>query len=426
MVGFLLAICLVCLATACQTTRDPKEEVTTITTTTTASKNETAPAAGVVITNVTWEGSNQPKPGVSVVFTVTLKNNGTEDVPAETPTTVTLLLDRTELTPLVLNETLAVGESKTLRSKPWTAVAGDHVVTASLNGGHTSCETFGSGVTFVKNIHVATKALPIPEPAAAANMKVLAFSDDFSNLDTIDLTASGKSGYKWYMTSPYGYETMLPEDLEKTEDGVKIVIRTGSNVRYGLRMVDVKTGAGWGYTHGYMETRFRMAATRLDENAKEAPPSIWANPPHMLWGNSEGEWVEFDFMEYFGYTQGSPLFTVTLHHQDRPKGAGNDNVVYWAKNRKTSHFNGLDDDEWHTMGWLWEEGRLTTYLDGKELMTQRWSKDGLPEPEAKLEKGDALRPGTFSLLDEQIIPVVLHGVESWPLEIDYLNIWQAD
>ena len=135
-------------------------------------------------------------------------------------------------------------------------------------------------------------------------------------------------------------------------------------------------------------------------------------------------------MEYWGNLQSNNpdkrYYTVTMHHQKRvyPSDPDHNYIKYWVKNDGTSHHDGLCDNDWHVMGWLWEEGRLTTYVDGQEIMTQRWSKDGEPVPKAKLVTGES-QVGAFSRIDEQILPVTVCGSPNWPLEIDYLNVWQV-
>ncbi len=73
---------------------------------------------------------------------------------------------------------------------------------------------------------------------------------------------------------------------------------------------------------------------------------------------------------------------------------------------------------------MWEEGYLTTYVDGNEVMTQMWSQNGVPEPAGNMIMGETLS-GAFSVFDKQVMPVTISGAESWPLEIEYLNIWQV-
>ena len=376
------------------------------------------------ITDLVWNAANQPKPGTPVTFTVTLKNDGPEPLEAfQQQTTIIIYVDRDEQTRWKYDGGLEPGESITFDSHVWEAVAGNHVITAELNFIRPTVANWNTGVNFVKNLRVAEEALPVPPVAAEAGMNTLTFSDDFTTMDTIDLYNTGRIGYKWYVSTPFEGPNMTPDGVELTKEGVKIAVEPGMSA---LRMNDVDSGAGWGFTHGFMECRFRMPAVRLDPNAKGAPPSIWSNPVECQWATNT-DWVEMDWMEYWGDIYSDMIYTVTMHHQKRvyPSDPDHNYIKYWVKNDvKVSHHIGLNDGDWHTMGWLWEEGRLTTYVDGEEVMTQRWSKDGEPVPKANLVKGES-QVGAFSKVDEQIMPVLLFGVKSWPLEVDYLNVWQV-
>ena len=257
-------------------------------------------------------------------------------------------------------------------------------------------------------------------------MNTLTFSDDFTTLDTIDVNATGRIGYKWYLTRPFENTTLHPDDFELTENGIVMKVKEKFSNR-GMTMIDIESAAGWGYTHGYMETRIRMPEMPFEEGCN-AIPAIWAMPPETGWATAT-EWVEMDFLEYWGNLfscdPSRRYYTVTMHHQKRVYDTSlDDQVIYWVKNDGTSHHDGLCDNDWHVMGWLWEEGRLTTYVDGQEIMTQRWSKDGEPVPKAKLVTGES-QVGAFSRIDEQILPVTVCGSPNWPLEIDYLNVWQV-
>ncbi len=377
--------------------------------------------AKLVLTDLSWNAGDQPKPGTPITFSVTVKNEGPQTLIGDAKQSVVIVsIDRTPLRQIKFNETMEVGESRVFESVVWEATPGNHVITAAVDFTLPSPNNYGSGLYITKNMRVADEALPIPAVAAAAGMNTLTFSDDFTTLDTIDVNATGDFGYKWYPTRPYGASTLKPTDYEITEDGI-LLKEEKSTYNYGLGMLDIRTGAGWGYTHGYLEVKFRMPADPLSGNRDGGSPAIWSLPPEKMWTWCN-DWVEFDHMEYWGKTlTENYLYTVSLHHmKDDCNNHGNYNV---GNVRTVNHF-GMNDGDWHVMGWLWEEGRLTTYVDGEEIMTQRWSKDGVPEPEARLGKGDTL-DGAFSILDSQVMPMVISGAKTWPMEVAYLNIWQA-
>ena len=372
------------------------------------------------ITDITWNGGNQVKPGTSVVFTVTMKNEGTEELlPAVQQTVIQLHIDRAEPVWFRYDGGLKVGESKTFDFPVWEAVEGNHAITATINFAMPSPTTWESGMVFVKYLRVAEKALEVPSFAAAAGMNTLAFNDDFTTLDTIDVNATGKVGYHWYVTRPYAATNVTPEDYELTKDGLLLHLHK-STFNYGLAMVDARTGAGWGYKHGYMECRFKVASNRIIPDTKGSP-AIWAMPAERYWCYTD-HWLEMDHMEYWGNQFGDQkMYTVTMHEQSCEYGNGNP-TTKWIKNDKTCFHYGLDDDDWHTMGWLWEEGSLTTYVDGKQIMQQKWGgADG--EPELKVVNGE-LGEAPFTVFDKYSYPVTISGAYGWPMEVDFLTIWQ--
>ncbi len=370
------------------------------------------------ITDITWNGGNQVKTGTPVVFTVTLKNEGAEDLlPALQQTVIQLHIDRAEPVWFRYDGGLKVGESKTFDFPEWEAVAGNHAITATVNFAMPSPHTWESGVVFVKYLRVADEALAVPEVAAAAGMNTLTFSDDFTTLDTIDVNATGEVGYHWYLTRPYALRTLRPDDFSLSENGLSIHIDAPKS-NYGLGMVDIRTGAGWGYKHGYMECRFKFPANRVIPDSKGSP-AIWAMPAPRYWCFIN-HWLELDHMEYWGDAYGGS-FTVTMHEQACNYGEG---IIQWVKNDKSYYHHGMADEQFHTMGWLWEEGSLTTYLDGKLLMKQQWGASAeQPEPELKAVKGE-FGENPFCILDQYSLPVTICGAKGWPMEIDYLTIWQ--
>ncbi len=374
----------------------------------------------LAITDITWTGGNQVKPNTAVVFSITLKNEGTEDMIAgQQETTLQLHIGTAEPEWIRYDGGLKAGESKTFESQAWTAVVGNFAITATVNFAMPSPTTWESGVVFVKYLRVADETLAVPEFAAAAGMNNLVFNDDFTTLDTIDVNATGEMGYLWYVTRPYGMTDVTPEDYTLTENGIKLHVHNSPH-HYELAMVDSRTGAGWGYKHGYMEARFKVQPDASVPGTKGGP-AIWAMPAERYWCWID-HWVELDHMEYWGdIFGGERMYSVTLHEQTCEYGNGHD-AKRWSKNIQPCYY-GLGDDEWHTMGWLWEEGRFTAYLDGKELFTQRWNKDGMVEPDINMVRGERYAT-PFAKLDEYSLPVTISGDARWPMEVDYLRIWQ--
>ena len=90
--------------------------------------------AKLVITDLTWNAGDQPKPGTPITFSVTVKNAGPEVLPADVKqTTIKLFIDRTELPEIKYNGEIALGETKVFESVVWEATPGNHVITATVD-----------------------------------------------------------------------------------------------------------------------------------------------------------------------------------------------------------------------------------------------------------------------------------------------------
>ena len=129
-----------------------------------------------------------------------------------------------------------------------------------------------------------------------------------------------------------------------------------------------------------------------------------------------------DYLEYWGTIfSEKKAYTVTMHEQTCEYGSGH-GATNWIKNQNTFWHYGLDDNQWHTMGWLWEEGSVTTYLDGKQVMQQKWG-GANGEPELHVVNGE-LGENPFCIFDKYTQPITISGAKGWPMEVDYLNVWQ--
>ncbi len=375
---------------------------------------EEPPAPAVA--DISWDGEEQPKPNAEVTFTVHLKGNGGE-IAKGTAVTVDFYVNSEKLFTQIYTDGIPADKTVAVTLPKWKAVTGDHTVTAVLNSTVAKKKLWDSGLFYTEHIRVAQTALPVPQVALDNGMSTLIFSDDFSTLDTVDQESTGGYGYKWYTQQPFGAAPINPTDYELTEEGM--VLKADCPSYFCLHTIDPKTGAGWaGYTHGYMEMRVRMPVNRVP--GTKGGPAVWSLPPNQLLYLPDEEWVEFDFMEYWGDNS----FSTTLHNIYRPneeKDGG-----YWYKN--SNHGSaGLGDGEWHTMGFVWRKGMLKSYLDGEEYQTLYWDDAEKSYPEATINDDNGNDGvGAFTKLDEQVIPFTLSGPAVFSLELDYIRVWQND
>lgn len=376
--------------------------------------------ASVVVTDIAWSGANEPKPGASVVFSVELKNNGTADIAKGTAVKVDLYVNNEKVFTQNYDKGVAAGETVTVKFPKWKAVEGEHVITAVLN------DTVPTKVNWVENQHlaanirVADEALDVPDIAEKYGMTTLTFSDDFTTLDLVDKECTGAYGYKWYPNIPYGAKDAEPTDYELTEDGINLK-RVATDFCWTLCTMDCITGAGWSYRHGYMEMRVRFPANRVIEGS-EGKPSVWALPPEKIMSYpSAKRYVETDFLEVF---DGDNYFTTTVHDLEFADESQTEYIHHY-RNHNNQHL-GMRDGEWHTMAFIRREGVMQCFLDGKEYMTLNWEDDKKSYPEAVIMKGEEDGTDAFSIADEQLLPLIISGNEGWPLEMDYIRVWEGD
>ncbi len=374
---------------------------------------EDADKVAVIVTDVTWDGANQPKPGAKVVFSAHLKNNGAAAVTEAV--SVALYVNQEKVFTQSYEKGIAAGATVQVKFPKWEAVAGEHVITVAINDTQPERFNWVDKQHLPVNIRVAENALEVPEIAKKYGMTKLTFSDDFTTLDTVDQACTGAYGYKWYANVPYGAADALPTDYVLTEDGMSVQ-RVPTLFNWALCTFDCTTGAGWGYVHGYMEIRFRTPGHRL--SGTSGKPAVWSLPPEtimFLRGNAD-HYIETDFLEFFG----EDIFSTTLHDL---KYTDTREYVHWYKNSNNEHV-GLRDDEWHTMGFVRQKGLMRSYLDGKEYMALYWEDGKKAYPEATLLK-DGDGTSAFVQVDNQLTPIVLSGAEGWPLEVDYITVWEG-
>jgi hypothetical protein len=253
-----------------------------------------------------------------------------------------------------------------------------------------------------------------PSTAVSAGFTNLAFCDDFDSLSTIDVNSTGAPGYNWYTRLPFD-RGRTPQSFYSVSDSF-LAVTAPNSINFALTTMDPHTGNGNAWIFGYFEARLSF-----DPNAVPTAggwPAWWANSARHLHNDTRytsNPYVELDFFEC---PPKRTEFAGTIHQ--------------WEDSGKTHHQNAnaiapvsVNWAKWHTVGVLWVPGKVVWYLDGRELIEQRYSTNGLPRPSARaIDKGPQL-PGLFSSLDtdkpgEQMI---LGSAQGWPLNVDWIRVW---
>ncbi len=262
-----------------------------------------------------------------------------------------------------------------------------------------------------------SKKIEVPWLAKEHGMTMLVFEDDFDSYDTIDVNNTGKKGYKWYVERPYRFTTLTAEVDYKVENSVLTVCNVDHKWNYGLGTFHPTTKVGWSFCKGVLEFRLRLPNPKILEcNAgRDGVPAVWSFPPAKI-TDEILQWVEPDWMEYWedGY------WTTSIHDCHRAEYKGP--CVYKTTNTKKRGLHGLNDYEWHTMTFLWDDGRLEGYLDGEKSMEMTYG-GGEVEPPIRLRVGEA-RTDQYWTMEWQPQTLILGGSEAAPMELDWIRVWQ--
>ena len=158
----------------------------------------------LVAESIDWQGGDgQVKPGTRLKFEVTIKNEGTADVTQ--PFAVEVLAEGECIASATYEGGVKVGETVTVVTKAWKAKAGDYMVAARVNATCSVVESSTANNACQANLRVAKDRVTptyTHEEYDVTAYSDLVFNDDFDSLNSIDTLASGREGYKWYVTRP--------------------------------------------------------------------------------------------------------------------------------------------------------------------------------------------------------------------------------
>ncbi len=387
---------------------------------------EAVTAIDFVVEGLAWDNNEQVTPGTEIQFFVTITNQGEDPVPAGSTIDVDICVDSKVIQriPYTFANEFTTGSRAMIEgTEKWAAVKGDHVISARVNSTLSVLELNpDNNNTVQSDLRVNETILEAPEIAQQAGFTTLGFSDDFETLDTIDSGATGLDGYKWYVTRPYGASTVTP-DAYSIENGVLTIKDKEPTYNMSLSSVDYTNGIGFQWNKGYIETRFRIPRPRENTETEKGIPAIWSLPLEKLQANTTTQWVEMDWLEYWGITESRPggHYTITLHDQ----ATVNDVQTHYNVNGNP-HREGLGNDEWHTMAWLWVQDHVIGYLDGEEVFRLQYNESTFSDPMPNIKVNDENGGiGAFSYMNEQMLVMHLGGSYDNPIEIDYLRIWTS-
>ncbi len=262
-----------------------------------------------------------------------------------------------------------------------------------------------------------TPQVDVPEAAAEVGYTSLVFYDDFDDPSTIDWEGTGEAGYKWYIDRPFGWTPLQDGDVV-IENSVATIAPKKSCANWGISTYSAKGDTGEAWTYAYFEARIRINIdmTKADLTEK-GQPAFWSFSKAHTTGRDEGRWGEIDFYEVAFENDGTFMNTlVTSMHDSR---------VEDGKQRNLSNTNNIHKffltEDWHTIACLWTPGSVKWYLDGGYISETTYSADGLPSPASTTNQEE----GCFSILDQEEMLVILGSGPDWPMEVDWVRVWQA-
>ncbi len=289
---------------------------------------------------------------------------------------------------------------------------------------------------------MSCKHVPIPAPAVQAGLHELVFCEDFETEMAIDFSGEGREGYSFYADRPYGMPLLTP-----TECRVH-----GSVLRLGAKRCESAVGLGTYSRAGdqgfLMHFGYAEAHIRVDLPVAEiytcsptfcgiCADDVMGRPWNRMAALLAAQMVDpIDKGRHHRVGCDVIYNGVLIDQVKTPEGEQRlcSNVV------NATGYNDefvYIDDAWHTYGVLWEPGHVAWYVDGKEMHSVRFIGDELPQyyhrgnprPLPRIE--DSLPDykhipweGAHTVTDRETLVLFLGADRNWPMEVDWVRVWQ--
>ena len=235
-------------------------------------------------------------------------------------------------------------------------------------------------------------------------------NENFDSASAVDTANSGKSGYSFYTLTPWNHDVATSNTVS---NGTLSLKQTTERYNYGIATLNPVTGAGKSWQHGYFEARLRFDPAKGDQ--VQGWPSLWMmSSKHLSSDANVGSFGELDIFEAYhdaGQDWGGS-FIGTAHEWS--------NGDHGNYGNHMAAVSGVNWSDWNTYGLLWEPGHAAWYLNGKLVLEQRWSSNGLPLPNP-MNYGT----GMYEAIDTAgPMPLILGSGVGWTLEADFVRVWQ--
>jgi beta-glucanase (GH16 family) len=266
---------------------------------------------------------------------------------------------------------------------------------------------FGSPHSFTTSGSVSGPTAP-PQ-AVAAGFHTLTFDDEF---DSASISPDNTGNYNWYTNQSYGFPH-LPATGYSVSGGM---LKLTDNFDAEGLVSYCPNSSGKTFQWGYFEASLRFQhwdrTTSIPVN--RGWPAFWMMPLEHSNG-SASRWAELDVMEaYPSEKQANDMgpykfygtsYAATQHDWTTSTHAQNcNNTIFYPQ--------GTDYSQFHRYGVLWQPGRTTWYFDDKPVTRNTWA------------------PGaTYSVIDAEHMYLILNtakaGTGTWPMDVDWVRVWQG-
>jgi hypothetical protein len=288
--------------------------------------------------------------------------------------------------------------------------------------------------------------LAAPGPAKDAGFTDLVFYDDFLTPKTIDINGTGAPGYNWYTKHFTGPDIPIPINPTpaswlRVQDSILTILTSVNPGFNGFELASTCFYGGTSVANGFQLTPGNGAYFQVNcafnpalAPGSATPPTGWPTP---LWmqstaghlaqvnGTSLAHYVEYDVLEVIPTSAaGAPVYSFGAHDWTSVGATYTSNTVETFG--RMSPGTGF-----HTWEMLWQtiaggggaNGLVQRFYDGTYLgppydMTYSTSAGSAPAATPSNPNG------SFSSGDSEIFTLFMLTGQNWPLQIDWLAVWQ--
>jgi hypothetical protein len=254
------------------------------------------------------------------------------------------------------------------------------------------------------NVSLDGLGKPAPPPqAVAAGYNRLAFDEEFSATDGIDMNDTGKPGFNFYRRLPFGSRAE-PADFLGVSNGVLTI----NSRRFNMGLVSIcQSDSGWTGFAAAGGAYFEASISFDPALSASGWPSFWTMAAEQRYGGMNTNFLEIDFFEYDTLRDGANTYGgaihawATSHTQATNNQAHNRSVIRVPSNTDWNN-------SFHTFGALWVPGTGINYYFNNTLTTDTNLYSQFPQ---------------FQPADRQHMPVII-GSDGWPMKVDWVRVWQ--